>query len=75
MINVSCEKYDSAHRVIVKKNLTTKQSLFYAEHVIERVRSINDDSLTVMVVTEYCFHVMFRKFVEMLPDRIEWPRK
>ena len=40
MINLSCEKYDSAHRIIVKKNLTTTQSRFYTEHVIERVYSM-----------------------------------
>ncbi len=38
MINLSCEKFDSAHRIIVKRNLSTTQSRFYQQLVVERVR-------------------------------------
>lgn len=37
MIFLSCEKFDSAHRVIVKRGLKTTQGRFYKEHIIERV--------------------------------------
>jgi hypothetical protein len=37
MIHLSCEKFDSAHRVIVKRGLRTTQGRFNDELVIERV--------------------------------------
>lgn len=45
MINLSCEKFDSAHRIIVKRNLSTTQSRFYQQLVVERVRYLSQTIL------------------------------
>lgn len=69
MINLSCEKFDSAHRIIVKRNLSSTQSRFYEQLVVERV------SFRSASQNEYDLFLMTRLLQEMRRDMTRSHRK